>query len=68
MNCSMPGLPDHLEFTQTHIHWVGDAIQSSHPLLSYKNILLKVKIQKSKYITQWIIAVYILETMTQVKK
>ena len=34
MNCSMPGLPVHhhlLEFTQTHIHWVGDAIQPSHP-------------------------------------
>ena len=37
MNCSMPGLPVHhqlLEFIQTHIHWVGDAIQPSHPLLS----------------------------------
>ena len=38
MNCSTPGLPVHhqlLEFTQTNIHWVGDAIQpSSHPLLS----------------------------------
>ena len=37
MNCSMPGLPVHhqlLEFTQTHIHRVGDAIQPSHPLLS----------------------------------
>ena len=22
------------EFTQTHVHWVGDAIQPSHPLLS----------------------------------
>ena len=33
----MPGLPVHhklLEFTQTHVHWVGDAIQPSHPLLS----------------------------------
>ena len=31
------GLPVHhhlLEFTQTHVHWVSDAIQSSHPLLS----------------------------------
>ena len=31
------GLPVHrqlLEFTQTHAHWVGDAIQPSHPLLS----------------------------------
>ena len=37
MNCSMPGLPVHhqlLETTQTHVHWVGDAIQTSHPLLS----------------------------------
>ena len=37
MNCSMPGLPVHhqlLEFTQTHVHHVGDAIQPSHPLSS----------------------------------
>ena len=37
MNRSTPGLPVHhqfLEFTQTHVHRVGDAIQPSHPLLS----------------------------------
>ena len=37
MDCSTPGLPVHHqlpEFTQTHVHWVSDAIQSSHPLLS----------------------------------
>ena len=37
MNRRMPGLPVHhqlLEFTQTHVHWVGDAIQPSQPLLS----------------------------------
>ena len=37
MNRSMPGLPIHhqlLEFTQTHIHRVSDAIQPSHPLSS----------------------------------
>ena len=37
MDCSMPGLPGHHqlpEFTQTHVHWVGDAIQPSHPLSS----------------------------------
>ena len=37
MGCSTPGLPVHhqlLEFTQTHVHWIGDAIQPSHPLLS----------------------------------
>ena len=35
MNRSMPGLPVHrhlLEFTQTHVRQVGDAIQPSHPL------------------------------------
>ena len=37
MNCSTPGLPVHHqlpEFTQTHVHWVGDPIQPSHPLSS----------------------------------
>ena len=37
MNRSRPGLPVHHqlpEFTQTHIHWVSDAIQPSHPLSS----------------------------------
>ena len=35
MNCSTPGFPvyHHLpELAQTHVHWVGDAIQPSHPL------------------------------------
>ena len=37
MNCSKPGIPVHhqlLEFTQTPIHRVSDAIQPSHPLSS----------------------------------
>ena len=37
MNHSTPGLPVHHqlpEFTQTHVHRVGDAIQPSQPLLS----------------------------------
>ena len=37
MSCSTPGLPVHhqlLEFTQTHVHLVSDAIQPSHPLSS----------------------------------
>ena len=37
MYCSTPGLPVHHqlpEFTQTHVHRVGDAIQPSHPLSS----------------------------------
>ena len=37
MDFSTPGLPIHHqlpEFTQTHVHWVGDATQLSHPLSS----------------------------------
>ena len=37
MNHSTPGLPVHHqlpESTQTHVHWVGDAIQPPHPLSS----------------------------------
>ena len=37
MDCSTPGFPVlHylLEFTQTHVHGVGDAVQPSHPLSS----------------------------------
>ena len=35
LDCSTPGLPVHrqlLDFTQTHVHWVSDIIQPSHPL------------------------------------
>ena len=37
MNCSTSGLPVHHQlpnFTQTHVHWVSDSIQPSHPPLS----------------------------------
>ena len=37
VDCSTPGSPVHHqlpEFTQTHVHWIGDTIQPSHPLLS----------------------------------
>ena len=37
MNRSTPGLPVHHqlpEFTQTHVHWISDGIQPSHPLSS----------------------------------
>ena len=35
IDCSIAGFPAHhqlLELSQTHVHWVGDAIQLSHPL------------------------------------
>ena len=37
MDCSKPGFPVHhqlLDLAQTHVHWVGDAIQPSNPLSS----------------------------------
>ena len=37
MDCSRPGFPVHYqlpELAQTHVHWVGDTIQPSHPLSS----------------------------------
>ena len=43
MDCSMLDVPVHYqlpEFTQTQVHWVGDAIQPSHPLLSPSNHLI----------------------------
>ena len=37
MDCNTPGFPGHhqlLELAQTHVHWVSDGIQPSHPLSS----------------------------------
>ena len=45
VNHSTPGLPVHHqlpEFTQTHVHWAGDAIQPSHPLLSPSPLVLNL--------------------------
>ena len=42
MDCSMPGLPVYHqlpEFTQTHDHWDGDAIQPSHPVVLFSSHL-----------------------------
>ena len=42
MECSIPGLPVHhqlLELTRIHVHWVGDAIQPSHPVIPFSSRL-----------------------------
>ena len=42
MNPGTPGLPVHqqlLESTQARVHWVGDAIQPSHPVVSFSSCL-----------------------------
>ena len=50
MDCSMRDFPVHhqlLEFTQTHVHWVGDAIQPSHlcrPLLLPPSIFPSIRV------------------------
>ena len=54
MNCSMPDLSVHhqlLEFTQTHVHWVGDVIQPSHPL-SYPSAAFNLSQHQGLF--QWI--------------
>ena len=55
MNRSVPGLPVHhqlLEFTQTHVHRVGDAIKPSHPLLSPSPPALKIS--QNQGLFQWV--------------
>ena len=55
MNCSTPGLPVHHqcpEFTQTHVHQVGDAIQPSHPLSSPSTPALNLS--QHQHLFQWV--------------
>ena len=55
MYCSTPGLPVHYqlpEFTQTHVHRVGDAIQPSHPLSSPSSPAFNIS--ENQGLLQWI--------------
>ena len=55
MNCTMPGFPIlHylLEFAQTHIHWVNDAIQPSHRLPP--PFLLAFSLSQHQGLFQWV--------------
>ena len=55
MNRNTPGLPVHHhlpEFTQTHVHWVSDAIQSPHPLSSPSSPALNPSQHQSLF--QWV--------------
>ena len=59
MNCSIPGLPTHhqlLEFTQIHVHWVGDAIQPSYPLLSPSPPVFNLSQHQGLF--KWVIMAY----------
>ena len=55
MDCSPPGFPllHYLpELAQTHVHWVSDAIQSSHPLSSPS--LLALNLSQHQGLFQWV--------------
>ena len=55
MDCHTPGFPVlHylLEFAQTHVHWVGDAIQPSHPLSPPSPLALNLSQHHS--LSQWV--------------
>ena len=59
MDCRTPGFPVyHLlpEFTQTHIHWVGDAIQPSHPLSSPSSPALNLSQHQGLF--KWVRSLY----------
>ena len=70
MDCSTPGLPVHHqlpEFIQTHVHWVGDAIQPSHPLSSPSPPSLNLSQHQGLF--QWVSSLHqmakVLETQLQ---
>ena len=55
VNRSTPGLPVHYqlpEFTQIHVHWVSDAIQSSHPLVSPSPSVFNLS--HNQYLFKWV--------------
>ena len=59
MDCSTLGLPVHHqlpEFTQTLVHWVSDAIQPSHPLLSPSPPALNLSQHQGHF--QWVSSSY----------
>ena len=52
MDCSMPGFPvlHYLPaLAQTQVHWVGDAIQPSHPLLTSSPLVLNLSQHHSSF-------------------
>ena len=59
LDCSMPGfsvfhyLP---ELAQSHVHWVGDAIQPSHPLLSPSPLVFNCSQHQGSFRISWLFA------------
>ena len=69
VNRGTPGLPVHHqlpECTQTHVHWVGDAIQPSHPLSSPSPVLNLLPHQDLfKWVSSWHQVAKVLEFQLQ---
>ena len=70
VNCSTPGLPVHHqlpESTQTHVHWVSDAIQPSHPLSSPSPPALNLSQHQGlfKWVSSWLQVAKVLEFQLQ---
>ena len=69
MDGSMPGLPVHhqlLEFTQTHVHWVGDAIQPSHPLSSPSPLAFNLSQHQGLF--QWVSSLHQVATVLELQR
>ena len=59
MNCNMPGLPVHhqlQEFSQTHVHWVGDAIKPFCPL--FPPYLHALNVSQHHGLFQWVCSLH----------
>ena len=65
MNHSTPGLPVHHqlpEFAQTHVQWVGDAIQPSHPLSSPSSPALNLSQHQGLFL--WVSSLHQVTSLT----
>ena len=65
-DCSTPSLPVHhqfLEFTQTHVHWVSNAIQPSHPLSSPSPPTLNLSQHQGLF--QWVSSLHQLDRVLE---
>ena len=67
LDCSMPGFPVHHqlpELTQTHVHWVSNAIQPSHALSSPS---IALSISQYQGLFQWVSSSYQVATALEVQ-
>ena len=68
MDCSTPGFPIHYQLpepTQTHVHWVGDAIQPSHPLSSPSPLAFNLSQYKGLF--QWVSSLHQMAKVLQLQ-